>query len=167
MKAFIESQFNYCPLIWMFHSRILNSKINKLHERALRLVYNDETSSFEELLKRDNSVKIYTRNLHYLATEMYKIKNSIASNIVQQILPMRDQPYQLRNKTCFKPFNPSTTIYGMNSIRYLGPEIWKLLPEKLKSAPSLSSFKTNIKDITFDNCPCRLCKQYVKELGFL
>ena len=167
MKAFIESQFNYCPLIWMFHSRTLNSKINKLHERALRLVYNDETSSFEELLKRDNSVKIHTRNLHYLATEVYKIKNSIASNIVQQILPMRDQPYQLRSKTCFKPFNPSTTIYGMNSIRYLGPEIWKLLPEKLKSVPSLSSFKTNIKDITFDNCPCRLCKQYVKELGFL
>ena len=45
MKAFIESQFNYCPLIWMFHSRTLNSKINKLHERALRLVYNDETST--------------------------------------------------------------------------------------------------------------------------
>ena len=54
----------------MFHSRTLNSKINKLHERALRLVYNDETSSFEKLLKRDNSVKIHTRNLHYLATEM-------------------------------------------------------------------------------------------------
>ena len=54
MKAFIESQFNYCPLIWMFHSRTLNSKINKLHERSLRLVYNDETSSFEELLKTDN-----------------------------------------------------------------------------------------------------------------
>ena len=41
IKTFIESQFNYCPLVWMFYSRTLNKKINKLHERALRLVYND------------------------------------------------------------------------------------------------------------------------------
>ena len=41
MKAFIESQFNYCPLIWMFHSRIINNKINRIHERVLRLVYSD------------------------------------------------------------------------------------------------------------------------------
>ena len=42
MKAFIESQFQYCPLLWMFHSRTLNNRINKLHERALRLVYKDD-----------------------------------------------------------------------------------------------------------------------------
>ena len=41
LKAFIESQFSYCPLIWMFHSRSLNNRINRLHERALRLVYKD------------------------------------------------------------------------------------------------------------------------------
>ena len=39
MKAFVISQFNYCPLIWMFHNRALNNRINKIHERALRLVY--------------------------------------------------------------------------------------------------------------------------------
>ena len=53
MKAFIESQFNYCPLIWMFHSRTMNNKINRIHERALRLVYSDHVSSFNELLKKD------------------------------------------------------------------------------------------------------------------
>ena len=42
MKAFIVSQFNYCPLLWMFHSRKLNDKINKLHERELRIVYKDD-----------------------------------------------------------------------------------------------------------------------------
>ena len=49
MKAFIESQFNYCPLIWTFHSRTLNNKINRLHERTLRIVYSDYKSSFCEL----------------------------------------------------------------------------------------------------------------------
>ena len=62
MKAFITSQFGYCPLIWMFHSRALNNKINSIHERALRITYNDRTSTFEELLNKDNSVSIHHRN---------------------------------------------------------------------------------------------------------
>ena len=46
MRAFIHSQFGYCPLVWMFHSRKLNNRINKIHERSLRIVYNDHTSTF-------------------------------------------------------------------------------------------------------------------------
>ena len=44
MKSFIESQLRYCPIIWMFHSRGLNNKINCIHERALRITYNDKPS---------------------------------------------------------------------------------------------------------------------------
>ena len=51
MRAFINSQFKYCPLIWMFHNRRLNNKINKLHERALRLVYKNDDCTFQELLE--------------------------------------------------------------------------------------------------------------------
>ena len=51
MKAFITSQFSYCPLIWMFHSRALNNKIHTIHQRSLRTTYNDRTSTFEELGK--------------------------------------------------------------------------------------------------------------------
>ena len=51
MKTFIESQFKYCPLLWMFHSRKLEKRINQLHERALRVVYNDKNLTFEELLE--------------------------------------------------------------------------------------------------------------------
>ena len=55
MRAFIMSQFSYCPLIWMFHDRRVNTKINYIHERALRIAYQDRTSTFEELLITDNS----------------------------------------------------------------------------------------------------------------
>ena len=55
MKTFIESQFNYCQLIWMLHSRTINNKINHLHERALRIVCSDFKSSYEVLLIKDNS----------------------------------------------------------------------------------------------------------------
>ena len=70
MKTFIISRFNYCPLTWMFHNRTLNNKINKLHERALRLAYDNDSSSFNELLDLDNSMTIHHRNLQKLATEM-------------------------------------------------------------------------------------------------
>ena len=64
MNAFVTSQFFYCPLVWMFHSRTLNNQINKIHEKALRLVYKNETfSSFDDLLKRDKSVSIHQKNL--------------------------------------------------------------------------------------------------------
>ena len=56
MNAFFKAQFNYCPIIWMFHSRCLNNKINRLHERCLRMIYNDKISNFEELLTKDNSL---------------------------------------------------------------------------------------------------------------
>ena len=62
MKIFFESQFGYCPLIWMFHSRKVNSKINHLQERSLTIVYNDYTISFEDLLKKDNSFKIHHKS---------------------------------------------------------------------------------------------------------
>ena len=55
MKTFVISQFNYCPLVWMFHSRKLNNRINSIHERALRITYKDYKSSFNELLQKDNA----------------------------------------------------------------------------------------------------------------
>ena len=76
MKSFITSQFGYCPLIWMFHSRALHNKINSIHERAPRIT--DSKSTFEELLNKDNSVFIHHRNLQVLAIKMFKIKNNMA-----------------------------------------------------------------------------------------
>ena len=80
MRAFIESEFGYCPLIWMFHNRTLNNKINNLHERALRLVYKDHNSSFSELLCKDNTLNIHQRNLQKLAIEITKLKQFIPIN---------------------------------------------------------------------------------------
>ena len=59
MKAFIESQLAYCPLIWMLCQRYSNTRINHVHERSLRIVYNNNESTFEDLLKKDNSVSIH------------------------------------------------------------------------------------------------------------
>ena len=62
----------------MCHSRANNCKINRLHERCLRIIYFDKQSSFEMLLEKDGSVSVHNRNLQILATEMYKIKNELS-----------------------------------------------------------------------------------------
>ena len=84
-KAFFESQFKYCPLVWMCHSRQANARINRLHERALRIVYDDHYSSFEELLIKDGSVKIHISNIQTLAIELYKIFNGHANDKFQEL----------------------------------------------------------------------------------
>ena len=63
MNAFFKSQFSYCPLVWMCHSRSNNSKINRLNERWLRIIYTDKQSLFETLLEKDGSVSDHNRNL--------------------------------------------------------------------------------------------------------
>ena len=70
-KSFIISQLNYCPLVWMLHTKQLNNGINSLHERALRVTYQDRNSTFSELLNLDKMVSIHYRNIRYLLTETY------------------------------------------------------------------------------------------------
>ena len=98
MNAFITSQFSYCPLVWMLHSRTMNNKINKIHEKTLRLVYKDEKNlSLDDLLKKDKSVSIHQRNLQILATETYKARTDLGPEIMKDIFHSVQKPYNLRN----------------------------------------------------------------------
>ena len=95
MKAFICSQFGYCPLVWMFHSRKINNRVNSLHESALRVVYRDYNATFSELLSKDKSVTIHQRNLQLLATEIFKTKNELNPIIMEEIFTFKNVDYDL------------------------------------------------------------------------
>ena len=94
LKTFIESQFGYCPLIWMFHSRRVNNKINHLHERSLRIVYKDNYSSYVDLLAKDKSFTIHQRNIHSLAIELFKVKRNLSNVIMCNILKNKNTDLQ-------------------------------------------------------------------------
>ena len=167
MKAFIESQFGYCPLAWMFHSRKLNNRINRLHERALRLVYKDVTLSFEELLRKDNAFCVHHRNLQKLATEMYKVKNNLSPTIMKHVFPERQVPYNLRNPNPFLSSNVSTVYNGTETVAFQGPKVWAMVPDYMKNSSSLAIFKGNIRNWEPKGCTCRLCKVFIRDLGFI
>ena len=100
MNASFSSQFVYCPWIWIFHNRTLNNRVNK-QERALRLVRNDNTSSFYKLFQKDNSFTIHNRNIQKLAFEIYRVKHRIAPKKMRELFNEANVPYTLRQDVSF------------------------------------------------------------------
>ena len=161
------SQFSYCPLVLMCHSRALNNKINKLHERVLRLVYDDRQSTFEELLNIDKSVTIHHKNLQVLATELYKVRHGLAPELMNDIFKKRNVIYSFRKNSTFETRNIKSVYYGLEKISFLDPKIWELLLSNIEDSENLNIFKSNIKSWKPENCPCRLCRLYIADTGFI
>ena len=164
MKAFIESQFAYNPLTCMFHDRRENHKINRLHERALRNVYKDDISSFDELLIKDKSFRIHHRNIQSLAIELYKAKHEISPLIIRNIFTAR--PTLGRNLRTQSDFPLPRIHYGQDSLRYFGCMVWSMIPINIRNINTFKEFKEKIKT-WLPNCTCRLCKTYIQGVGFI
>ena len=148
----------------MFHSRTMNGKIDRIHERALRLVYSDYVSSFDELLKKDH---IHLRNIQMLAIELYKVFHGLSPSIMKDVFHFNTNiPYNLRSRSKLYSRNPKTVKYGTGTISYLAPKIRSLVPNAIKSSKSLDVFKSKIRQWEPD-CPYRLCKNYVQHVGFI
>ena len=167
MNAFIEAQFSFCPLLWMFCSRSLHKKMNSIHTRALQNVYLDYTSTFEELLKKDHSVTIHHRTIQLLAIEMFKVVNKCGPELIRDLFKLVDNNKTRSNRAFFRP-TVNSEHYGKESIRYFGPVVWDdMLPAKYKSIKNLKKFKEEIKNWTPTNCPCFLCKEFVGGVGYV
>ena len=158
----------------MYHSRQINRKIDNLHYRALRMVYPDETLSFEELLKKDGSVRIHHRNLQFLGTELFKIDKGLAPVFMNDIFPRNKNSmaenvssHTRSNARYYNYSNPKTVNYGLETLRSFGPKLWNMIPKDLKDSSSLVDFKRNIKKWIPQDCSCRLCKSYIPQLGYL
>ena len=166
MKSFVHSQFGYCPLVWMFHSRKLNNRIDRIHERSLRVVYDDNQSTFRELLNKDNSFTIHERNIQTLAIELYKVINKISPQLMSEVFPLKtsvkyfsDNPFMTRNVR--------TVRYGTETLAHLAPKIWVIIPKDINESRSLKLFKRRIKLWKPVECPCKLCRTYICGVGFI
>ena len=158
VNVFFPPQFNYCPLTLMFHSRSLNHKMNRLHERCLCVIDNDGHSSYDELLNLENPVSIPHRDLQILATEMFRVYTESATDILNEVFPLKPpSSYNLRNQQEFTVKPIKTVHYELNALAHLGPKIWELLPNNLKRLESVEAFKSKIKGWIPKNCPCRIC----------
>ena len=104
----------------MVHLRTINNKINRIHERALTLVYSDRVPSFYEFLKKDRSFSIQHRNIQSLAIEIYKVFQGLSPSIMKNAFHLNtDIPYKFRSHSELYCRNPKTVKYGAKTISYL------------------------------------------------
>ena len=157
-SSFFKGQLSYCPQIWTFCFKRSNNLINKLQERALRVVYNDYDSSFNEILEKANENTIHIKNTHILMREIYKFLNGLSPPIMSKIFKRKNCPYSLRNPRPLITNCKSTVKYDIDSIVYKGPQIWQTLPTDLRNSESLSIFKCSIKKLRYINCQYKICK---------
>ena len=151
----------------MFHSRHLNNKINSIHERTLRIAYQDRISTFQELFNKGNSVSVHHRNMQTLATEMFKIHRGLSPDILTEIFVPKISLYNIRRNNTFERRQVHSVYQGTESLSFLGPKIWDLVPLELKQLESLEIFRLKIKKWVPFECPCRLCRTYIQQVGFV
>ena len=131
--SMIKSQFNYCPLVWMFCSRKSNNLINKVQERALRLITNDYQSSFNFLLNKFNEFSVHQRNLQTLMIELYKIIHQIAPPIMNSLFVFRENTHNIRNYQILSNNVRKTVRYGLETKLYKSLLFLANLPQEYKS----------------------------------
>ena len=167
INSFIRSQFSYCPLIWMFCNRTSMNKINRIQERCLRLILNDYTTESSDLFLFSNEISTHQRCINFLMVEVYKFLNGLSPDIMNEVFSVQRVTYNLRSYNIFQCDIPRSNKYGLNSISYRANQLWKLLPDFIKSSPSLSLFKARIKSWRCNSCPCDICKTFIRNLGYL
>ena len=131
----------------MFYGRKTNYKINRLQEQELRLVYNDNSSSFEELLSKDDTFTIHEQDIQNLAIETFKALNDLSTPAFLELFQLGQSLYGLRSngpQTLCIP-NINSVRFGKGSLRYFGPVMWNSIPAEIRNANTLSSFKKNIR----------------------
>ena len=111
----IKSQFGYCPLVWIFCFRQSNNLINEVHERILRLIYQDYCK-FKVLLEKQHDFSIYQRNLQVLMTEIYKIVNGIGPPLMNSLFTFRLNQHNLRNFQELATEKRNTVNYGLERV---------------------------------------------------
>ena len=156
-NAFIDSQFNYAPLIWMFAGKTLINETCKIHHRTLRVVYNEYNKSYGELLQINNNVSIHQRHLQYLALEVFKSLMHLNPEFMWSYFNENPIPYDLRKG--IKVFLPPVKSFrfGLNSIQFRGSSLWNNLPSSIKNSQTINEFKVKLKNLVNIHCTCDMC----------
>ena len=157
-NSYIQSYFNYCPLIWMFCNKTSYNMIDNVQKRALRALYNVYDMSLDELLAIDGNVRIHTINIRCLLIEIFKTMHDLNPSFMKEIFINKYIPYRLRGPELLV-LPPTRTIrYGVNSLAFRSSILWNKLPNNHKKVTTLSLIKEYMKSCTNFCCTCLLCK---------
>ena len=159
-KSFIMSNFNYCPVVWMFTSKKSLSQLESIQKRALRFVLNDYISDYHDLVKKACVPGIKIMTLRYLAIEVFKCVNTINPVYLNDIFRIKKCSYAFRDGSRLERPIVKLTQYGLKSFKSYGAHIWNMLPKLFKNVISLNELKELIKSWNGPKCICSVCDLY-------
>ena len=142
-NSFVNTQFAYAPLIWMFTRKNSMLKINKIHWRTLRVVYDDYNSTYEELLASHNDISIHHKHLKHLAIEVYKSLGILNPEFMWPFLKNKSITYNLRNRNIFILPPARLSHYGINTVQFRGSLLWIIFLYQLKKVFLLRNSNRN------------------------
>ena len=128
------------------------------------MIYNDNTSSLTDLLEIDHSISVHHKNIQVLGTKLYKYSPKLVSDCFKL---NNMAVYNTRNRSTLYSRPVGTVLQDTESLSHLGPKIWELVPSDMKNLSSLTGFKKAIKQWKPHVCPCRLCRTYIYQAGFV
>ena len=159
--SFIMSNFSYCPLTWHFCSEQNTRKIEKIQERALRFIYDDSVSPYDDLLERSKLPTLKTRRMRTIALETFKIIHKKSPTFLQDLVVIKNNSYNFRYSNTADIPRPRTTRYGKNSFRYEAARLWNTLPNEARTMTSFEQFKNYISSwCGGQKCFCSSCKSW-------
>ena len=153
INSYIISNFNYCPLVWMFSSTQSLNKTENLPKQALRFLYDDFEASYEDLQSKRGRSKMNVRRFRTLYVEIYKTLNDLNPSFQNNIFKLKINAREVRDKYKLNLDIPkwNQRTFGHKSLKVLGPKIWKNLPYYVKSSDNLDTFK-NLLKIGMETC---------------
>ena len=140
----------YCSTVWHFCSARNCDKLESLNKRALRIVFNDKVSSYQQLLHKSEGSTLYNRRIHNMLITIYKCLTCDSfPKYLKNMFTLRQSEYSFRKTNILSLCKPVTSTYGLNSFRYFASKNWNSLPNNVRSESTLSGFRRLLKPITF------------------
>ena len=122
-NSFVKSNFDFGPLVWNFCGKVNNGKIEKVQERALRIIYQDYDATYSDLLQAANAPSLTVRMIRMLLYEPLKSLCNINSECLNDMFVKNETSYSIRKVIIIQP-KRRTTTYGFRSVSYLGSKLW-------------------------------------------
>ena len=155
--SFVLSNFNFCPMSWHFCSEANTKKMEKLQERALRFVYSDYNSSYDDMLTKINLPTLKLRRIKSMAIETFKIFHDMSPPVLSNLIVKKNSVISFRYSNILQIPSVRTTTAGKNSFRYAAPVLWNFLPEHFRKCSNFSQFKKLVTSWNGKSCNCIAC----------
>ena len=141
----IKFHFNNYPLICMFWSKKSLHRLQKIHERSLRLTHQDYVTSYITILISASEKSIHQKYLAFFMIEVYKYRNGLSPQMLNDSFDLRKYIYNLKNINLFESQNYRKKGYSLDCFTYRDSHIWQIFPIEVRESISLKIFKHNRK----------------------